>query len=241
MTKLQTLTFILILGLFSYNGKTENSISTNENVLIEIHEFVSISDTIKKFVVDDYPVTNEMLGEGTGQNSRNEKQSGQLLSHDKVWFGNDTLKQTLVFELYTDYHRLAIYHFLDNDIPTDIISIMELHISGGKLASEEQKLEDFDGFLKQTEKINSSYFVSNKGFRLGCIKQKAIEVYGNPDKQTNTAGLERLEWNFIGDEFYDDKIDLKGKPIAENSFGYQVIMYFRNGKLIGQILVNEIP
>lgn len=241
MTKLQILTFILILGLFSYNGKTENFISIDENVLSEVQESVSISDTIKKFVVDDYPVTNEMLGNGADKNSRYEKQSRQLLSYDKVWFGNDTLKQTLVFELYTDYHRLVTYHFLDNDIPTDLINRMELHISGGELASEEQKLKNFDGFLKHTEKINSLYFVTNKGFRLGSIKHKAIEVYGNPGKQTNTIGLERLEWNFIGDEFYDDKIDLKGKPLAENSFGHQIIMYFKNGKLVGQILVNEIP
>jgi hypothetical protein len=33
MTTLQTLTFILALGLFSCNGKTENSTTKNENVL----------------------------------------------------------------------------------------------------------------------------------------------------------------------------------------------------------------
>lgn len=72
---------------------------------------VSISDTIKRFVVDDYPVTNEMLIDKTSNNSSYKKQSGQTYSYDKAWFGNDTLKQTLVFELYTDYHRMVIYHW----------------------------------------------------------------------------------------------------------------------------------
>ncbi|MBP8994803.1 MAG: hypothetical protein KBG30_13485 [Bacteroidales bacterium] len=241
MTTLQTLTFILTLGLFSCNGKTENSATKNENVLSDIQVVVSIPDTIKKFVVDDYPVTNEMLADKTSSNSSYKKQSGQTFSYDKAWFSNDTLKQTLVFELYTDYHRLVTYHFLDNDIPTDLINRMELHIDGGELASDKQKLKDFSGFLKQTTKINSSYFITDKGLRLGDTKQKAVETYGNPDKQTITDGIEKLEWLFIGDTSYDGKTDLKGKPLADNSFGHQILMYFRNGKLIGQILHNDIP
>jgi hypothetical protein len=241
MTTLQTLTFILTLGLFSCNGKTENSATKNENVLSDIQVVVSIPDTIKKFVVDDYPVTNEMLADKTSSNSSYKKQSGQTFSYDKAWFSNDTLKQTLVFELYTDYHRLVTYHFLDNDIPTDLINRMELHIDGGELASDKQKLKDFSGFLKQTTKINSSYFITDKGLRLGDTKQKAVETYGNPDKQTITDGIEKLEWLFIGDTSYEGKTDLKGKPLADNSFGHQILMYFRNGKLIGQILHNDIP
>ena len=241
MTTLQTLTFILTLGLFSCNGKTENSATKNENVLSDIQVVVSIPDTIKKFVVDDYPVTDEMLADKTSSNSSYKKQSGQTFSYDKAWFSNDTLKQPLVFELYTDYHRLVTYHFLDNDIPTDLINRMELHIDGGELASDKQKLKDFSGFLKQTTKINSSYFITDKGLRLGDTKQKAVETYGNPDKQTITDGIEKLEWLFIGDTSYDGKTDLKGKPLADNSFGHQILMYFRNGKLIGQILHNDIP
>ena len=241
MTTLQTLTFILTLGLFSCNGKTENSATKNENVLSDIQVVVSIPDTIKKFVVDDYPVTNEMLADKTSSNSSYKKQSGQTFSYDKAWFSNDTLKQTLVFELYTDYHRLVTYHFLDNDIPTDLINRTELHIDSEELASAKQKLKDFSGFLKQTTKINSSYFITDKGLRLGDTKQKAVETYGNPDKQTITDGIEKLEWLFIGDTSYDGKTDLKGKPLADNSFGHQILMYFRNGKLIGQILHNDIP
>ena len=241
MTTLQTLTFILTLGLFSCNGKTESSATKNENVLSDTQEVISIPDTIKKFVVDDYPVTDEMLADKTSSNSSYKKQSGQTFSYDKAWFSNNTLKQTLVFELYTDYHRLVTYHFLDNDIPTDLINRMELHIDGGELASDKQKLKDFSGFLKQTTKINSSYFITDKGFRLGDTKQKAVETYGYPDKQTITDGIEKLEWLYIGDTSYDGKTDLKGKPLADKSFGHQILMYFRNGKLIGQILHNDIP
>lgn len=240
MKTLQTLTFILPLGLFSCNGKTENAATKNENILSDTQVSVLVPDTAKKFVTDDYSVTNKMLAANTSDNSLH-KQSGQTFSYDKFWFSNDTLKQTLVFELYTDYHRMATFHFLNNDIPTDLIHRMELHIDSGEPASEQQKLKDFDGYLKQTTKINSSYFITEKGFRLGDTKQKAIETYGKPDKQTITDGIEKLEWMFIGDTFYDGKTYLKGKPLAENSFGHQVVMYFRNGKLTGQILYNDIP
>jgi hypothetical protein len=252
MKTLQTLTIAISLGILSCNNNRTETTVKNENVTVDSSSTESvfksqqqtafvISDTIKRFVVDDYPVSNAMLSDKTSNNSSYKKQSRQTYSYDKAWFSNDTLKQTLVFELYTDYHRMVTYHFYSNDIPTDLINRMELHIDGGELASEKQKLKDFDGFLKQTTKINSTYFITDKGFRLGDTKQKAIDNYGNPDKKSISNGIEKFEWSFIGDTFYDGKTDLKGKPLAKDSFGHQIVMYFKNGKLIGQILNNDIP
>jgi hypothetical protein len=252
MTTLQTLTIAISFGLLSCNNNRTETTVKNENVKVDSSTIDStlkpqqqttivISDTIKRFVVDDYPVPNYMLADKTSNNSSYKKQSGQTYSYDKAWFSNDTLKQTLVFELYTDYHRMVTYHFYSNDIPTDLINRMELHIDGGELASEKQKLKDFSGFLKQTTIINSTNFITDKGFRLGDTKQKAIDNYGKPDKQSMSNGIEKIEWEFIGDTFYDGKTDLKSKPLAKDSFGHQVIMYLKNGKLIGQILHNDIP
>lgn len=56
-----------------------------------------------------------------------------------------------------------------------------------------------------------------------------------------TDEVEKLEWEFIGDESYDRKSDLKGKTLAKDSFGHQIIMYFKKDKLIGLILHNDIP
>lgn len=252
MTTRQTLTIIISIGLLSCNkNKTEATIknekanvdpvSIDNTLKSEQQPTLVISDTIKNFFVDDYPVTDQMLADKTGNNSSYKKQSGKTFSYDKAWFSNDTLKQTLVFELYTDYHRMVTYHFYNNDIPTDLINKMALHNEGGEFAPEKQKQKDFNGFLMQTTKINSTYFITDKGFRLGDARQKAVDIYGNPDKQSVNFGIEKLEWAFVGDEFYDGKTDLKGKPLAKDSFGHQIVMYFKNGKLIGQILHNDIP
>jgi hypothetical protein len=241
MTTLQTLIIILTLGLYSCNEKVENTATKSEKDLSDTKVKVSTPDTTKKFDVDDYCVTNEMLLKQSEHNPFFEWRSGKTISHDKAWFANDTIKQTLIFELATDYHRFETYHIFNNDIPTDIINRMGLHEDGGELASNQQKLHDFDGFIKQATKINALYFVSIKGFRLGDRKQKAIDTYGKPDKQSTTDEFEKLEWEFVGDQFYDEKTDLKGKPLAEESFGHQIIMYFRNDKLVGQILLNDIP
>ena len=252
MTILQTLTITISFGLLSCNNNRTETTIKKENVKADAVSIDTtlrskqktpfvISDTIKRFVVDDYPVTNGLLAHESSNNSSYKKQSGQTYSYDKAWFRNDSLRQAIVFELYTDDHRMVTYHFYSNDIPTDLINRMELNIDGGELASEKQKLKDFSGLLKQTTKLNSSYFTTDKGFRLGDTKQKAIDVYGKPDKQSMNVGVEKLEWEFVGDIFYDGKTDLKGKPLAKDSFGHQIVMYFKNGKLIGQILHNDIP
>jgi hypothetical protein len=241
MNTLLAYAFILTLIFFSCNGKKEQAVTNHKFGLNEKQKSISIPDTTKKFVVDEYIVTNEMLEVKKKTHSSYKIQSGKTFSYDKVWFSNDSINQVLVFELYTDFHRLVTYHFYENDLPADLINRMELHTKDGKIALDKQKRKDFNGFLKQSNKINSNYFITKKGFKLGDTKQKAIENYCNPDKQASIDGIEKLEWMFVGDVSYDGKTDLKGKPLAAKSFGHHITMYFRKGKLIGQILHNDIP
>lgn len=204
---------------------------------------VSHLDTLVKIDVDGYSVTNEMFStQRVNANSGFEKESGQTLSLDQVWFSNDILKQTLIFELYTDYHRLISYQFYNSDIPLDLIEEISLANKDREQADIAQKLKDFSGFLKQAKNIDDSYFVTEKGIKLGDTKQKVLSIYGGvTHEKILDKGVEKLEWEFVGDEVYNSKMDLKGKPLAKNSFGHKVTMYFQKGKLIAQILFNEIP
>jgi hypothetical protein len=252
MTTLRIFIITISLLFFSCNkNKIDTSIkkeSAKISILTidtipkkETKSVVSYSDTIKRLIVDNYLITNKMLLKESENNPLLKIESGKTISIEKAWFKNDNLDQTLIVQIATDYHRLLIYHFTNKDIPTELINEMEFHIDGGELASTEQKRKDFNGFIKQATQIESSYFISEKGFRIGDTKQKVINTYGEPDKKTIYNGIEKLNWNFIGEISYDSKTELKGKPLVVNSFGYQVEMYFKNGKLIALILFNEIP
>lgn len=235
-------------------NEMDSSIVKNPDTnLIQDKYQIQSSDSVITFNVDDYPVTDKMFMKLSKNNDSLKMKSGPVFSLDKVWFTNDTLHQTLVFELYTDNFRLEIYHFDNSDIPEGIIKHMELDISKSKydnvfeLASYEQKKDYLNGFIRQSEKINQKYFITDKGFKLNDLKDKAIKIYGKPDHTKIDNGIEVCEWDFYGDYVLSDdytdtkKIDLHGKPLAKNSFGNQVIMYFRNNKLIGIILHNDIP
>jgi hypothetical protein len=41
------------------------------------------------------------------------------------WFINDTLDEVLVFNLYTDYHRMYTFHFLRNKFPINFLKEIE--------------------------------------------------------------------------------------------------------------------
>lgn len=219
--EVKTFTALLFIGLFFFiSGEEKQECKKEEN---------------KTFVVDDFPVTDEMFKKhykGTITN-------GEIFSHSKVWFLNKKNDQIIVFELYTDYHRMETYLFNKNEIPKDLIGLMELHIKGGKLAPENKKEKEFKIFLSKAISISSSYFKTKKGFELGVKKEKALKFYGNPDKVTKTDGYEKLEWDFFGT--YDEKKDTKGKPIAKDVFAHHVIMYFKTNKLAAMIIVNEPP
>jgi hypothetical protein len=205
------------------------------------HSPIKIPDSIQRWVVDDYPISENMFGKQGHNGIITEKYSGQTIAHDQVWFKNNALKQIIIFELYTDDHRMVTFHFYSNEPPTELLERMELHAANGEFATEQQKRKDFGGFVKQANAINANYFTSNKEFKLGDTKQKALRIYGKPTKITLHKGIEKLEWAFIGDIMYDGSILRKGQRMAFNSFGHQATLYFKNGKLIGLILHNDIP
>lgn len=258
MTSLKTLTFILITAFFSCNKDRTaftNKNRTKDSILKTVipknkKKTASNLNVSKLMEVDDYPVTNEMLKDKTSNNSSYKRKSDEIFSLDKAWFTNDNLKQTLIFELYTDYHRLYVYHLINNDIPSDLIKQIELSVSKNKFdnifdtATLKQKQTYFSSFINSAIKINQNYFTTKKGFRLGDKKGKAISVYGIPDKCSTVDNIEKCEWKYEGDYVESEETHPKGKrnkPFVKNSFGYSVIMYFRDNHLIGMIICNNIP
>jgi hypothetical protein len=199
---------------------------------------VTIHDTLKRFMADDYPVTDSMFG---SMINKTELKSGKLRSLDKLWFSNNNIGQVLVFELYTDNHRLSTYHFYNTHIPPQLIRNMELNLEDGDTASPSQKWEDFKGFLSRAQHIHERYFTTNKGCKLGDGIDKAIGIYGAPDRSETSSGVTAYYWEFPGELLYDGKTDLKGKPLVTDNYGHQVSMFFRKNKLVGLILHNDIP
>jgi len=245
MTTTCRLQLICFIGLFSCSTADTSTKSESTRVdttqQFQTETVASIADTVKRFSVDDYPVTDDMLDDKTSNNSSYPKQSGGIHSFDKAWFTNDTFQETAVFEMYTDKHRLVTFHFYNDDIPDALIHRMELHVNG-ELASFEQKKKNFKGFMNLATKIDSKYFTTYKGFKLGDSKNKALKVYGKPDSVSTKDGVEKLYWDFFGDvALYDNTFHPAGKPLAKNSFGHQITMFFRNNKLIGLIFHNDIP
>ena len=208
-------------AVISEKSITESKDASQEP--IEQEEYF-ISDTIARFSVDDYPVRNEMFFEKINP-----------------WFRNDTLKQALAFDLYTDHHRMYTYHFYENDVPSELLTTMKRNFLGGESANGKINSEYLKKNLDQSIKISSHYFTTNKGIRLGDTKRKAIGIYGEPDEKTISNQVEKFEWNFFGETNYNGKTELKNKLLAEHSFGHQIVMYFKNDKLVGQILYNAVP
>lgn len=199
-------------------------------------------DSIERFVVDDYPVTDDMINQQSVDGSFSFlKTSGLTKSYDKAWFTNENRQQTLIFEIYTDGHRLVTFHFYTHNILPDIIKAIELHNNQNGLATYAQKLKDFKGFLNQAVKIDTQYFTSDKGLKLGDPPSKALAIYGTPHQKMVNKGVEKLVWHYVGDLLYDGKENLKGKPLAKHNYGHHATLYFKEGRLIAQILYNEIP
>jgi len=100
-----------------------------------------------------------------------------------------------------------------------------------------------NGFIKKAKYLDKKFFVTKKGLEIGSKKEKALKIYGLPDKTSKKNGYEKLEWHFVGQEMYldDGKKDKKGRPHAEGVWGYEVEMFFKTNKLEAMIICNDPP
>lgn len=190
---------------------------------------------IQKIAIDDFRVTNEM----SKANSANRKE-GSLYSYSKAWF-RDSSNQVLIFELYTDYHRLKTILF-SHWMTEELINEVELNTANGDLATYQQKFQYFHFFIAKAKAIPQDYFTSNKEFKLGDNnKELAIKTYGKPDSVAAEKNYEIYFWTLNGDIAPTQANVKSNKPLAENSFGHKITMYYKDEKLIGLILYNSIP
>lgn len=187
------------------------------------------TDSLPVIAADDYPVTDMMFKES------------RLDNGDRVWFFNDSLQQTLAFELYTDYHRLIIWDFLQQDVPEELLLQMGLYKGDREITDVAEMRTMVSDFTRAGIHIDPVYFTSNKGFRIGDNKEHAEKVLGPPDTIRSGKDTEILEWNFTGDMMANEYNDIKRKPLVKNSFGHQVTMFFRKDSLVAIRIYNDIP
>jgi hypothetical protein len=189
-------------------------------------------------IPDDFKVTDSMLATGINQDAR-EIKFGSVTSLDMVWFGNRSLNQTLIVQLYTDDFRNAIYLLKNDDIPGDLLSKIEFVNDDGDRAPIAAIKNHIAEFVKASKQIAKHFFVSQKGFRIGEDTTRAFLIYGLPAKKTTKGNLVKYQWDFPGENSGESKN--KKQAMAKESFGYQVTIFFRNGLLTGLILHNDIP
>ncbi len=79
--------------------------------------------------------------------------------------------------------------------------------------------------------------------KIGENISKIIEQNGKPDTIMLDKKIEMYKWKYRGDlNDWDTEAEIKAnRKIARDSFGYQVILYVKNEKVIGIRLFKEIP
>lgn len=233
--------FTSLITCYSCNTNIKPTNLVENPITVESAETIDgKSITTKQYVtftVDDYPITLEMLRNFKQKNGLIKTQSGNIISYDTAWYTDNT--QTVAINLATDYYRFTTFHFLNNHFPEELLSEIGFNTEDGDLASFEDIKKDFTGILKQSIIIDSKYFRTNNGIELGINKQKAIALYGVPDRSTTTREVDKLVWSFYGDQ--EETTYQTEKPRAKDSFGHKITMYFNNDQLIAHIIFNEIP
>ncbi len=239
MNKINILILLLLVcsGCSNESPKQEPQLKDTIQKEVVQDRFVA-PEIVGTYIVDDYPFTDDMLRENKYNLS-----SGNLSSFEQMWFINDSLQQLIIISIGTDYFRMGVSHCYTKDA-LKLIEYLNIYFQNkeGNAATKKEIEHAFDGFLKQTKRIGSENFITNKGIKLGDSLQKILNIYGLPDSSSAKNSIDRYQWTYNGDThvYWDTTLPTE-RPVAKNSFGHSVVMLFKDDKLIAQILLNDIP
>jgi hypothetical protein len=249
MYRLTTI-FICCLPFFASckENKENNKFSATTTVLRDSvysictnsgNDTVVFIGTKGRFTVDDFPIPFNLL-----RTNYSKKKIDDFFIVDQAWFVNDTIKQVLVISIATDLHRMQLFSFSYDEFSPIFLNEIAIYKSNqgiSDLIENPRKQSLIPLFIDSARKAPVIYFKTHKGFSLGDCKEKAIKVYGNPHTAVTVNSIEKLTWEYDGDGEDPNFKVADNKLIANNSFGNTVVMYFRNNRLIGLSLFNEIP
>lgn len=162
--------------------------------------------------LDDYPVTDSMLRYSTIEING--------ITSSGNWFVDATLSETLVFNLYTDYHRMYTYHFLNSeDVPQEIKKELPIEYEDTVRQDKEINTHIHD-FIGAARKIDKRYFTSIKGRKLGDTKEKVLQSLGTPSNYSINNDVEKYIWEI-------------------NSTS-RTVLYFKKNKLVAMAIYRNL-
>jgi hypothetical protein len=211
----------------------QDTVGSNGASITDTTTYPDHSEGVPAIEQDGFRITPRML-----ENARFEP--SVTYAFQGRWFNEVGADQVLAIEEYTDHHQLNVYLFRKGQLPTSMLEAMDITRRGVRLPVDTLR-RVLPGLFASLNTLNADQFVSRKGIRLGCSMKEAIEVFGASDPVRTEQGMDVLEWHFLGDGNYDGRIDRKGRPLVSGSFGQDVWMYFRKGRLVAYRLHNAIP
>ncbi len=226
-----------LIRLFFLTLLVTNSVLCNNHKT----KIITLKASIDGHFVEDYPLDNAMIYEKHKENySQPSKTKGYSTSKFQYWFTNDTLQQTLIFEMYSDGRRHKTIHF-DNNKTFVFFDQIELKTLVTHLDHKYPNRWKLNSHLKEAEKISSKYFCTDNRLKIGDSKNKALSIYGKPDNTNTQNEIEIFEWYFTGiGRWYDLQL-INEKPLIVGNFLHKVSLYLKNDEIVGIILYNDIP
>jgi|GEM_PF-2725800 len=176
-------------------------------------------------VVDDLKISNETL-------SLIENVQGIIYVWGHLFFKNKDNNEIIALRLYTDYHKLEVLIFPKNNIPERLIEHYDFHYKHKQI--KKRPIAYIEERIKNAFEIESKYFVTKKGIKLGMNAKKVMQIYGVPDVveiiSVRPQKRVRYKWHVFGDYEKFEEIP-KEKSCKEAGEGYDSFLEFLNGKV----------
>lgn len=130
----KTLIALILLSTVFFSCQQQKK---DEQVAIKDEDFRNAEEMVKPFFADNYPVTEKMLGKPTANRP---VVTAHLRSENTAWFTNDSLKQTLMFILFSDNSRIVTACFDNDNVPTEVFANRDVGDNNNYPASKEDLL-----------------------------------------------------------------------------------------------------
>jgi hypothetical protein len=248
MKKSKILALVTLFALNACGTNQETTAEADEVITTETtqaqKEEVENNQTIptRIITVDEY-----FIGEDESLIEGKITEKSKVSKTYQSWFTNSEKNETLIRDTGR-YADNVVYHFNNQNIPASLIELVTLSHSSMTEGEGEPYYKDYSSeetktyiseFATQGAQVTIEQFVTQKGIKLGADKSKLIDLYGKPQTQEKNGNVETLKWKFSGDFDEIPPASIEGTIVVKDAFGYAVIAFVEDGKLIAQVL-NEL-
>ena len=215
-------------------------------ILIALYFLIGFTMTSAKnsicSIIDDVQITDEMISDYYNSLTPKDK---EYFSWTVPFFISKDNNQIIYIEICcAHFHKLHIYIFDKINIPQELLDLYNMNYKKGYL--KEDAVTYIKNRIENAIRVDSKYFITKKGAKLGMSSKDIVSIYGTPHYieivKFKPKKILRFKWKVFGFTEADHFGNIPKENVCKQlECNHEISVDFVDDKAVVIHIENEVP